>query len=91
MSIICWYLIYAHYWRSRRSTYESTQGSSHKVATRGTQEITSTRPTSLRRQLNVHIHTHTEKSMTAETSRDGSIRSVKNQVEEKLDDARELV
>jgi hypothetical protein len=91
MTIICWSLIYAHYWPSRRSTYESTQGSSHRGVTKGSQGISSTGPTSLERKLNVHVHTHTEKSMPAETSRDGSVRSIENQVEEKLDDPRELV
>ena len=91
MSIICWSLIYAHYWPSRRSTYETTQGSSHKVVTKGAQEITSTGPTSFRRKLNVHVHTHTERSGMAEASRDGSVTSMENQVEEKLDDPRELV
>jgi len=79
----------AHYWPSRRTTYESAQGSGPIAVVKGSQGTTSTGPISLKR-INVDIHTSHQKSLTTHTSRD-SVKSTENQAKGGLDDPHELV
>ena len=87
--IICSSPQNAHYWPSRRRTYQSTQVGA-PIAIKVTQGTISTDPV-LVRKMNVDVHTSHDKSMTAQASRDDSVRSTENQVKDGLDDPRESV
>jgi len=73
-----------------RNHYESAQRRGPTVAIKGTEGTSSTDPISLRR-INVGVHTSHEESLTTQTSLDGSVRNTGKQVDDELDDPRELV